>query len=413
VTSRFEFGWMALILICLGFGIRLYGAAVMPLTPDEQQYIPHAKAISFSPQRLHLNAYAQVHSPGALYLIKGGTLLLGWTLLGVRLVNVLLGTTTLVILYLFARSELGSREALLSLLLISLNPFHIGLSRIALLEQYLCFALLAVILFWKAVTRQRGIFMVAAGLALGIGSWIKESTLFLIPVFAGYLWWTGRIQEWKGRRSTTLALGLVLLFLLPYLYHDLTQTSPCATGYEGYVHAGYWLRWLRLFTYNVKPLTLYLPSLFFKIQNLEGLKTYEYPFMDHLSGLIILAGVGEGWRIHRQAPLVGYLLVIFMAVFSFFSFFIDPHIGEFWWAALTFLPGVLLGGLWLGRVSRDQPWRWLLPCGLGAWLFWCSLFSVTQPTLDFDGSFMAPVGEVAGNFKRSLKSLPESWMKPL
>ncbi len=398
--------FLATLLIVFGFGLRLYGAATMPFNVDEQCVVSCAQGISPAPGKFSPPTPLVDHSSGALYLARAGTLFFGWNRLGARLANVLLGTATLRMVYRFACTQFGSRAGLWSLLLLSLNPFHIGISRTALLEQYLCLAFLAMILFWKAVTLDRRMWMVGAGLALGLGCWIKEVASLLIPISAGYLYWTRNLRRWLMRKSTLLALGLVSLPLLLLFYDNVMYNlfpGP-QWGLEGHIPLQRRLEFLSPLTFNIKPASLYHPSLYFRFQKPADSPPFEdTPMMDHLSGGILLVGACYAWRMRRRLPILRYLLAIFFSIFGLFTFFVDSLVSEFWWADLSFLPGILFGGIFLERVTRNRLWRWGIAAALGGWLLWCAVFSVTQPTLAFDGRFIAPAGEVVRNIRDSIR----------
>lgn len=401
---------LAVSLICLGFGIRLYSAATVPLNLDEMRWVLLAREVSFLPGELHLPIHGDQHPAGALYLAHLGTLVWGWTRLGVRLAHVALNAATLPLLYGFARAHLGNREALWTLALAALNPFHIGFARTVASEQYLFFQCAAMIFFWRAVTSARGIFMVGTGLALGMALFLKETPLLLVPIFAGYLAWTGRLRHWLGRRSTYLALAGMGLFTAPDLYFNLTNTQQTT---EGFINYSYWLDRLRPLSPSIRPLSMYLPILFFKIQNTEAVTFEEYAFMDNVSGAMILLGVGYAFAVHRRRPVVAFLLSIFLPVFCFFSFFTDPSRAEFWWASPTFLPGVLCGGMLLARLTEKGWARWPFTFLLGLWLFLGALSSATQPTAEFTGRYMIPIQRLLSHLKCSPASMDRPWEVPL
>lgn len=149
-------------------------------------------------------------------------LLSGWIRLGdsefvARSFSVLAVTATVPVVYLLAKRLVGERTALVSGLLLALNPMAIHYAQEA--RGYAICLLLAsasVYLFVRAVEEQRWIFWLGFALIAALAGYAHFFALFLPPALAFSLLFlpAGEIQ-W---RKTLTSAGLFTLLLLPLVY---------------------------------------------------------------------------------------------------------------------------------------------------------------------------------------------------
>lgn len=180
----------AFIIIVIGFALRLYASSSVPLIFDEHEKIAFIHEIHFDYKNLSLPLGSEVtHNPPFLpYLIKLSTLIMGENNLALRLPSVILGTLTLLIIFLLVRENLNQKTAMLVLTLMSLSQFCIGSTRIAWEEGLLLFFASCTLLFTqKAINTPRKSFLWLTAVFMGIGLFVKGTMITLLPVIVFYI----------------------------------------------------------------------------------------------------------------------------------------------------------------------------------------------------------------------------------
>jgi len=144
--------YLVIVVFLVGIFLRLTMLNV-PLIEEERKNVLISKTISFVPGQYNLpveDAYV-THPLLSIYATHLGMSIFGDTLFGIRFFHLLFGILTLLVVY-FLGKEIGEREALLAMLLLTFNQFHIHTSIKAENNSILFFlTALAVLLFWKAV----------------------------------------------------------------------------------------------------------------------------------------------------------------------------------------------------------------------------------------------------------------------
>lgn len=111
-----------------------------------------------------------------------------------RVFIVLLHTALLTLSYLYAKRLAGRLPALIGILLVAFDPFHIGLNRImhldGLVGNLMFLSLLAFISFWQY---RRRIDLLTSGMAAGLGWLTKSPALFTIPIIGIFV----LLAAWK------------------------------------------------------------------------------------------------------------------------------------------------------------------------------------------------------------------------
>ncbi len=130
-------------------------------------------------------AVSKEHPPLGKWLISLGIEVFGFNPTAWRLVPALLGTLTVVLLYVLARRVgLGRAGSAAAGLLFGIDPMHVALSRIAMLDVFVTFfGLLAVLMALESYRAARpGTWYVATGMALGCAVACKWSGVFVAPL---------------------------------------------------------------------------------------------------------------------------------------------------------------------------------------------------------------------------------------
>lgn len=142
--------------------------------------------------------------------------LFGKSLLAVRLVQIVIGATSCVLLALAGRSFFTPTVGLLAGVLLALYPtaifFDCSIQK-SVLDLFSMCALLAT-LGWRRWT--------AAGVALGLLALTRENALIFVPIVLAYLFISRRGELWSKRlRWAALFLGGLAVVLLPVAFRNL------------------------------------------------------------------------------------------------------------------------------------------------------------------------------------------------
>ena len=174
-----------------------------------------------------------------------------------RLPMALAGALFILFYFILLRRLLDERIALVSTLLLALNPFHIALSRVlhhdALNAMLMVLSLLVMVGYWLQSWKRR--WLVISGILAGMAFLTKSVSWFLIPYAAvagvlslTYRWqsgrWRGKSELWKLATDGALwavAAGLSFSALFPAMWTiPLEVIQGLASVYqltqEGHLH---------------------------------------------------------------------------------------------------------------------------------------------------------------------------------
>jgi len=323
-------------ILVVGFALRYYATTTVPLTWHECHVVGGAERISLKPGAVNLLYHGgSRHPPGQMYLARLGTCLLGFNIAGLRFMSVVLGTAACWIIFALVRRAWGIYPAVLSLVLLTFNGYHIGVSSDAAERTYLFFTALAMYLFWRGLEEDRPWLVIAAGAITGVGGWVSENSYFLLPVLAVYVALSGKHRWWLKRWQTYAGVLLAAALFVPYLYWNIRTPSEIGTLAEDYSFYRERIGHLGL---SHAALALYIAPLY---NRFSGWISVE-PVMSLVSGGILLAAVLYAtfrWRDEFSKML----LVIFWVFFLVFSLLTSEG-AEFRWAAPSLFAAVPLAG---------------------------------------------------------------------
>jgi len=168
-------------------------------------------------------------------LVYASGSLAGFGRVGVVLPSLLLGVLSVVVLGLLGRRLAGPAAGLAAAALAALDSLHVDYSRQAVQEIYtFAFAATGVLLALLYAERRRGVWLVAAGVAFGLGLGAKWSVAFPLAVTAAWL----VAAEARARAAGDLAAGpravfaIAALLLLPAAVYLLTWTPWMIRGHD-------------------------------------------------------------------------------------------------------------------------------------------------------------------------------------
>ena len=180
-------------------------------------------------QELRL-AYGK-HPPMPTWLLYGANAIAGPSIGSTFVLGVLCSVATLLLLYAWARPQIGApRAALATLLASSVEFMNAGTTYFNHNTVQLPFALLAIVLFHRALLRMRRVDWALLGVGAALMMLVKFSAVVLFAAFAGYLVWSRRAHDPRTLRGVALAGCVGAAVLAPFLFAASGETAPPA-GY--------------------------------------------------------------------------------------------------------------------------------------------------------------------------------------
>ena len=224
---------------------------------DEYVYVPQACAYMRGLRACGLSGHLyELHPPLGKWLIGFGIRLFGDSPVGWRAASVVLGTLTVALLYVLARVTLRSTfGAMIASTALAFDFLHLVNSRVAMLDVFLTFFLVAAFLFFVLDRRSKEgarkgssyarPWLIACGFALGAAiatKWIGIAGLIIILFLT-----VGSDRSFSRRRPVFKDLGPVILYLL--FVPALVYVGTYLGRIEGAVLAWPWTSgsWIRRF----------------------------------------------------------------------------------------------------------------------------------------------------------------------
>ncbi|MBN2475930.1 MAG: glycosyltransferase family 39 protein [Pirellulales bacterium] len=353
------------LILLVALALRLLGAWHANLTFDERARVALAETIDLRPGHLHLVSRTVAHPPMSIYLMKLSGLAFGTGDLGLRMLHVVAGTLTVLLVFFLGRRVFSERAGLWAAALLAVDQFHAGWSRVVLTEVLmLLFASLVLLQFLRVLESGTTRRFAVLGLLLGLAYLAKEVAILLLPVLWIYLLITPRHRRVLRRPTWYLAQGVFLAAVAPDVIWNLVQ------GMESYLYRDLMFA-SEPFHISLKSLSLYVGELFrawfgdpaLDVEYEQGsLYTCYWP-----AGVLYLGAVTTA-VVRRKDPAVRLLLVMFTVIFG--AFFLLPggdRFEPFWWASMSLIPAVVCAGWaldWAARSGRMPALAALLLIGL-------------------------------------------------
>jgi len=350
--------------------LRLFFATTASYIYDEDSAsIPRSQSISFAPGNLQLPIRGQNHPAMPAYFVKVSSMLFGTTPLGYRLVHVLAGMGTIVMIFLLARTWYGPVAARWAAALLAFNEYYLGVSSRATAHvPYLFFLAAAVYGFGRFVDAQRAVYLYGAGVALGLAFYCKEQAALLLPVFLLMLL-QPRYRHWFRRPHVYLACALFFLVIAP----DLLWNVRAAEDIGQATYADH-LQRIGGLGFSPYPLMFFARDVTKWVYRfITGTAlldpTAEYWSMNPALGVLLLGSVLVATIGRRAADSSRFLLLLFWCVFGFFTSIrpgdpsknLDP--ASWIWVDVTLFPTVILAGALLADArGRRRVVTWTVAC---------------------------------------------------
>lgn len=221
---------LLLILVAASF-FRLWAAFDIPkYIEDEGIHVPNAISLGEHGTPSKLNG---VHSPLSGLILYGTISLFGDNPHGWRAGNILLGTGSVLLLFLIAlRLYPGGYVSPIAAALLAMDPFHAHCSRTTFMEIPSSFFFLLFLYLLLEYCENNRNTLTLAGVALGLTVATKAYFVIAIPVVVLYALYR---QRQKGERISALALDFIAnLVILPVAVLLLSYLQWFGRGYTLY-----------------------------------------------------------------------------------------------------------------------------------------------------------------------------------
>lgn len=320
-----------------------------------------AYALSFSahpPLPMYIQHYTMnILSPHGLDSLSDGMYRVGPAIVGVLVV---------VLVYLLALETTRQKSvAFLSAIMLSVNNYHVFLSRIFHREMFLTFFMfLSLYMLLKYLHHQKGSYLFVAGIFTGGVLLIKAAGLVLIPVMVLMLLVCFR-RNWLRRLS--IFLGVTVLIFLPVILYNIG--AFIMTGHTDILFS-------KIFHTPTHPSARVVnPSVVANLKDMFSVLLDQYGL---LLSIAFLGGLIFSFKNHKQS--FNWLWLSLVAVTGLF--FTVTVVRPYYFPFLT-VPLVIMMGTLLTVVTRKSD---LLGKGVIIALFVYSLVYTTKT--EFDRAFV-------------------------
>ena len=215
------------ILALVAGGVRLAAVLSLPYVPHADFLVYHQSALTLAQtSELHIPAGGSFRAflpPGQIFAMSLMYRLFDNGVLAVQMLNVLLGTLTVVGIWYLGRSMFNERVGRVAALLAALLPSTVFATMLLGAEVHQTFWLVAALCLYVAGVERRSLLLaaLAGGLCLGVGALVRP-TFVLLPVALGLHMLIAWPRGQKLRAIlATLLLGVgIACAVLPWSYRN-------------------------------------------------------------------------------------------------------------------------------------------------------------------------------------------------
>ncbi len=223
---------LLILIIIIGFALRVYNLNFMDLDTDENTSLDATRGILHTGAPIATSGIWYTRGPFYHYFLALWLRLVGDSITNAKYLSILIGTATLILVYIFVRTVTGKVwVALLVTAMLAINPWEIWYSRYIRFYQVQQFmSLLSLWAFFKGFIEQAGkkyqhIFFVSLTLTL----LTQEISLTLLPAFlVGFLYF---YRPFELRKDWSILLGsfmtlIIFIYDLGFAAIRLLTPSP-------------------------------------------------------------------------------------------------------------------------------------------------------------------------------------------
>lgn len=333
LEARLALGWIGVITL-----FRLWFAPHLDLVGDEAHYWECGRSLDW-------NHYGK--GPGAAFVIRVFTVLLGDHVWALRLPAVLLSAGTGWLIFLLGRKLYSERFGLVAVVAASLMPlFAIGSILMTIDPLSVFFWAAAALSFWSAVQTERKRFWILTGLWIGLGFQAKYTNAAELISFALFLLIVPSKRKLLYSGKMVLLLGTFVLLALPIVFWNAFYGWITAMHvFEGGdLNRGFQLNWGKFAGFWLLQAIVVSPLLFV-LMLMGAIRPVSTKFGD------------DGKK---------YLLTLFWPLFLAYAWISFNKTANGNWTAPALVAGLLLGAGWAVQKWDERKifWRWVMGVGL-------------------------------------------------
>jgi len=331
--ARLALGWIGFITL-----FRLWFAPHLDLVGDEAHYWECGRSLDW-------NHYGK--GPGAAFVIRVFTVLLGDHVWALRLPAVLLSAGTGWLIFLLGRKLYNEPVGLVAVVAASLMPlFAIGSILMTIDPLSVFFWAAAVLSFWEGVQSGKKRFWILTGLWIGLGFQAKYTNAAELISFALFLLIVPSKRKLLFSGKMVLLLGTFVLLALPIVFWNAFYGWITAIHvFEGGdLNRGFQLNWGKFAGFWLLQAIVVSPLLFV-LMLMGAIRPVSTKFGD------------EGKK---------YLLTLFWPLFLAYAWISFNKTANGNWTAPALVAGLLLGSSWAVQKWDEKKilWRWVMGVGL-------------------------------------------------
>ncbi len=223
-------------IVTLGLALRVAWVLYSDFSPtysdDAGHYEFLGRSLAAGAGFANLNGAATTFWPpgyplflAAIYKLYPGDLFGGPDVMVALLLNALLGTATILLVYGIGRRAFDERVAILGMMLTACFPSLIFLTSVTLSETLFTFlALLGVWLVIEAEYRPNRLLLVPAGIVVGLAALTRGQAL-LLPVVLLPFWWRA-LKGWRLALIRAVTVGaLTVIVVLPWTVRNYVESK--------------------------------------------------------------------------------------------------------------------------------------------------------------------------------------------
>jgi 4-amino-4-deoxy-L-arabinose transferase-like glycosyltransferase len=227
-----RYGAILLLLVISAFFIRCVFANAQIIAPDSVLYIEVAKDIfAGNFQDVYGYGFFNLYS----FLIALFQMIFhNWELSG-KMVSVLLGSLTIIPLFLFTKEIFNVKVAIVSTLFYAVHPRFVEYAS-DILREPTCwfFSALAIWFAWIGISRKKYIVFIFSGLSTGLAMFTRSEGILIGIVVILWIAWTSIKKSKERKRAFTYMAIYVFslpLFMAPFLFLLKEDTHKWELGY--------------------------------------------------------------------------------------------------------------------------------------------------------------------------------------
>lgn len=210
-----------IMIFILAFILRLIAAINLSVSADDMHHVTNAINFLYAGK---LITYDQ--SSGLWYALTSVIYnILGTTQLSSRMVALIFGSLSVLVIYLLTKEFFNEKIALLASFLLAIAPFHILNTMPEQDVMAMFFALTGMLFFIKSFKTNKKIFYIISGIFIGLAVYTKVYPLLFVPSLLLFFIYSKKKEKKKiiskyNAKRILIFLLVIFIFTLPALTHN-------------------------------------------------------------------------------------------------------------------------------------------------------------------------------------------------